>query len=69
MNTFEVILSQDEVFYDCLCKERPSMTVNIQCSSNMEARHKALDLFYKHKKYIHATVFNADGDVIMAIQK
>lgn len=69
METFEVMLSQDEGFYGCLRKERPPMSVNIQCSSKIKAMHKALDLLYKHEKYIHATVFTGDGDSIGAIQK
>ena len=59
MKDNEVILSQDEGFYGCLHKERPPKTVKIQCTSDMEARHKALDLLYKDKKYIHATVFTS----------
>jgi len=69
MKIFEVVLSQDEGFYGCLRKERPPIKVNIQCSSSMEARHRALVLLYKHKRYIHATVFNSNGDSIVSIQK
>ena len=66
--TFCLHLEQDTGFYGCLARERPDKVENIIAKNEMEARHIALDKLYKSsKKYIYASVFNNNSDMIIHI--